>query len=177
MSLEQQIADLTAAVKENTAAHAKLAEVAAAAASTKPVEEKAPAKKTTAAKKTEESEDAAEEKTTTKKAPAKKTTAKKTEKPELAKSVTAAKLKTAAGGYLKGDDEEARDAAKTNFKAALDHLGATSLSGVDNNTDRAKLAGYIAYWQADLEVDFEEIDALIEGDGEGDGDEDDDLLG
>jgi hypothetical protein len=177
MGIEELLAANTAALEANTAAHAKLAEVAMAAAgsatggttsaetpaATK--EKEAPAKETAAAKKKR----LAAEKKAEAEAEAK---AKAAVKPEISSSVSAADLKKAAAGFLKGDDEEARDLAKQNFIGALEHLGCgKSLSSVEEPADRAKLAGYIAYWQAGLDVDFDEIDAIIDsaGDGEEDG--------
>lgn len=176
MSIEAAIAELTAAVKENTAAHTKLAEVAAAAAGGKAA---APAKE-----ETKDEAPAEEKKAPAKKAPAKKPAAKKpatkqAEPPELEGSVSAADLKKAAAAFLDGDDEEARDANKQKFIAALNHLGAAKLGEVDSDEDRARLAGYIAYWNEGLEVDFEAVDEIVSAAGGEDEDEgeDDDILG
>jgi hypothetical protein len=81
--------------------------------------------------------------------------------------VSAADLKKAAAAYLNGDDEEARDAAKKNFIGALAHIGAKKLGEVDSDEDRARLAGYVAYWTAGLDVDFEAIDEIVAAAGEG----------
>ena len=170
MSLEEALRENTEALKANTAAHEKLGAIATAAqggeAETEATEEKkAPAKKAPA-----------------KKAPAKKPAAKKAEPPELKSSVTAAAIKKAAGAYLGVAEGAERDAHKANVVAAFAHLGVEKLGEIDNNEDRAKLAGYIAYWDAGLEVDFEAIDEIVAGDGDGDGEEEggddgDDLLG
>lgn len=175
MALEDKIAELITALNENTAAHAKLGEIATAAQASKASgdEEKAPP----------EEKKAAPKKAPAKKAPAKKAAPKKKAPPELKDSVTKAAIAKTAGAYL-GDeelDDETREARKQNIIGAFGHLGVSKLGEITDNTDRAKLAGYIAYWMADLEVDFEAIDAIIEGEGdeepEEDGDEEEDLLG
>ena len=169
MSIEEALAANTAALIENTAAHAKLAEVATAAASGKPATSGAKDKpaddetpKETAAEKKKRL--AAEKKA--------KEAETETEAPKLAASVTAAALKKAAGAFLQSDDEEERDANKANFIGALSHLGAKKLGDVDSGEDRARLAGYIAYWNAGLDVDFEAIDGLLAGE-----EEEEDILG
>ncbi|AIT13314.1 hypothetical protein DSS3P1_79 [Ruegeria phage DSS3-P1] len=182
MSIEAALAELTAAVKENTAAHAKLAEVAAAAAGGKAAAPaKAPAKDEAPAEEKKPAAKAAAKPAA--KAAAKKPAAKKVEPPELAGSVTHTEIAKIGAAFLKGDDEEARDAAKSNFIAGLQHIGAAKLGEIDSDEDRARLAGYIAYWTAGLEVDFEAIDEIVlaaGGDDEGSDDEgsdDDDILG
>ena len=183
MSLEEALAANTAALIANTEAHANLAAVATAAtggkATTKPTkeeskeepEEQDEAPKETAAEKKKRL--AAEKKA----AAAKKAAAdKKKEKPELEAEVTGAELHKIASAYLKGDDEETRDTNKENFVGGLAHIGAGKLGEIESDTDRARLAAYIQYWTAGLDVDFDEIDALVEAAG-GDGEGDDDLLG
>jgi len=184
MSLEEELRANTEALKENTAAHLKLAEVAMAAAgqgggkaapAEKPVPEKDEdeAPKETAAEKKKRL--AAEKAAAAKAEAAKKPAAKSA--PELETEVDAADLKKAAAAFLGSDDEKVRNANKKNFMAALDHLGASKLTDVDTDEDRARLAGYIAYWEAGLKVDFEAIDEIIAGGGSDGEDEGEDLLG
>lgn len=162
MSLEEALRANTVALEANTAAHLKLAEVAVAAAtgkssagSTKP----APTETT----ESEESEETAAQKkkrlAAEKAAAAKKAAA--AEPPELETSVTGDEIKKIAGAFLASDDEKVRDANKANFISALSHLGAKKLGDVETDEDRARLAGYIAYWTAGLKVDFEAIDEIV----------------
>ena len=186
MSLEEAIATNTAALIDNTAAHRLLADVATAAAGKAPANAaKDPQKDETPSEEETSAEDneAAEKKATAaakRKAAADKkkaAAAKKVEPPELASIVSGTEIRTIAGGFLKGDDEEVRDKNKDNVLAALAHLGAGKLTELADDTERARLAGYIAYWSAGLEVDFEAIDEIIAA-ADGDGGEDgDDLLG
>ncbi|MFU1607369.1 hypothetical protein ACM25O_13370 [Sulfitobacter pontiacus] len=184
MSIEEALAANTAALIENTKAHAKLAEVAMAAAGgkasastaekakvTETEEEEAP--KETAAEKKKRL--AAEKAAATKKAAAEKAKASKAKKPELVSEMTAAELHKIAAAFMSDElDEAERDANKANFVGGLAHLGAKKFSELSDDTERARLAAYIGYWQAGLDVDFEEIDGLIEAlDG---GEEDDDPM-
>ena len=177
MSIETLIAELTTAIKDNTAAHAKLAEVATAAARGKatttakeePKEEPKEEAETPAAKKKRlaaEKKKAEAEAEKKDEAEAEKGEA---EKPELAESVTHDELHKLAGKFLASDDADVRDNAKSNFVGALAHLGAKKLTELEDDAQRARVAGYITYWMAGLEVDFDEIDALIP-DAEGDDD-------
>lgn len=162
MSFETLIADLTTAIKENTAAHAKLADVALAAANwrtTAPEETKSA--KTAEPSDDEPKETAAEKKKRLAAEKRKADATKKAEKPELAETVTHDELHALAGKFLAGDDEEVRDQRKGNFFGALAHLGAKKLTELEDDTARARVAAYLTYWMADLEVDFDEIDALI----------------
>ncbi len=170
MSLEAAIAELTAAVKENTEAHAKLAEVAkatqqakaapkkAAPEAEKPEAEKPEAEKPEAEK--PEAEKPAPKKAAAKPKAAPKKAAAKPKAPTLSATVDRDEFKNAARAFMSAEDEETRDKNKANFAAALNHLGASKLTDVDDE-DLPRLAGYIAYWSAGLEVDFEEIDALL----------------
>jgi hypothetical protein len=199
--LETALAENTAALKEavaalnrNTEAHEKLAAVAVKAQSAKAAEPTREPYKTAA-----EPEKAAEkpaEKPATKPAaekpaaekpaaekPAAKPAAKPTGKkgkqpPALVAEVTSEALRDAAKAFLSSDDAAVRDGAKGQMSAAFNHLGAAKLSDLDDE-GRAKLAGYIAYWSAGLDVNFEEIDEKIaaladensEGDEGGEGDD------
>ena len=165
MSLEEQIAKLTAAVEANTAAHTKLAEVAMSASAGKRTEAEKPAPKeeddgeddAAAAKKKAAAKKAAE----TRKANAsKKKAEEEKEAPTLDASVTSKDLMAAARAFMSPDDADQCEENKERFASALKHLGAAKLSAVDEE-DIPKLAGYIAYWQGGLDVDFEEIDGLI----------------
>jgi hypothetical protein len=199
MSIEAALAELTAAVKENTAAHTKLAEVAQAAQKGGTTAKASPAKasttKASTAKASEDTEaeeneaEAPEEKPAPKKAPAKKAPAKKApakkapakpKAPTLSAEVDRDEFKNTARAFMSPDDEDTRDANKEKFASALAHLGAKKLTEVDDE-DLAKLAGYIAYWNAGLDVDFEEIDGLIaeaaEASSEESEDDSDDMLG
>lgn len=184
MSLETAIAELTAAVRENTAAHTKLAEVAIATrkGSAPDVAEEPKAEKKAAPKAAPKSAPKAdpEEPKTEKEAP-KKAAPKKAAPPKIAAEVSDDEIKVMARNYMSGDDEDEREAKKANVSAAFNHLGVKKLSEIEEDADRARLAGYIAYWAAGLKVDFEEIDGLVEaaGDddaGDGDGDDGDDML-
>lgn len=183
MSIEEALAANTAALIENTAAHAKLAEVAMAAAGGKaaapakaapkeePVEDEEEAPKETAAEKKKRL--AAEKKKADAAAAAKKKAAAKTEAPELVAEMPAAALHKIAAAFMSDDlDEAERDANKANFVGGLAHLGAKKFSELSDDSERARLAAYIGYWTAGLDVDFEEIDGLIEALGEGEGDDD-----
>lgn len=178
MSIEAALAELTAAVKANTEAHEKLAQVAKAAQGSKPAAAKKPAPEKAAPAEDTTEEAPAEEpkKAPAKKAPAKKAAAKKPDAPTLSATVEMDDFKNAARAFMSPDDEEQRDKNKANFAAALNHLGAASLSKVDGE-DLPKLAGYVAYWATGLEVDFDEIDEKIAelSDG-GDEEESDDML-
>ncbi len=164
MSIEEQLAELTAAVKENTEAHKALADVAKAAQGTKAPapapgaaeeeEKAAPKTRSRAAKEKPGAEEKAAPKTRSRAAAKKKT------EPELPGSVDRAEFMKTARAFLSPDDEEVMEANKEKFAAALDHLGASKMSAVDDE-DLPKLAGYIAYWNAGLEVDFEKIDGLV----------------
>lgn len=193
MSLEAQLAELTAAVKENTEAQMKLAAAATAAVSPRkadatpgtakpaekeetpetPEEDDAEAKKKAAAEKRKETaaKKKAEKEAAEKKAAAEKAAEKsETEAPELSATVEMDDFKKQARAFMSPDDEEERDANKEKFAAALKHLGAGSLSKVDDD-DLPRLAGYVTYWQAGLDVDFEAVDEIVaglsdEGDGE-----------
>jgi len=167
MSIETLLAELTTAIKENTVAHAKLADVAVAASKGKaaaPKEEPKEAPK----EEPEESEDEAPKETAAAKkkrlaAEKKKAEAeaKTVEKPELEEAVGHDALHKLAGKFLATDDEAERDTNKGNFVGALAHLGAKKLTDLADDSERARVAGYITYWMAGLEVDFDEIDALI----------------
>lgn len=187
MSIEAALAELTAAVKANTEAHEKLAQVAMTAQQNKAANnstaEKSDAKDEPEAK---EAEKPAEEKkstkrTSTKRTSTKKSTAKKAEEPKLSASVDREELTNQARAFMSSDDEEKRDEAKEKFKSALDHLGAKKMSDVEED-DIPRLAGYISYWQAGLDVDFEAIDEKIAeladaDEGGENGDSDEDMLG
>ncbi len=178
MSIEEALAANTAALIENTAAHSKLAEVAMAAAGGKAASGK-PAKEETSSEEEETKETAAEKKkrlaaekaAATKKAAADKKAAATKEAPELVAEMPAAALHKIAAAFMSDDlDEADRDANKANFVGGLAHLGAKKFSELADDAERARLAAYIGYWQAGLDVDFEEIDALVEALGAGDDD-------
>lgn len=172
MALETEMAALTAALKENTAAHMALTKVAAAAAGSKteaapkagakPPVEKAPAAKTPAAK-------APAAKAPASKAPA----AKKAKLPEIFGEVDKATLVAASRAYLATDDEDELEARKANMVAAYEHLGVKKISDLADDAERAKLFAYIAYWTVAAEVDFEELDELV-GEQVSDEDEEED---
>lgn len=181
MSIEKALADLTTALKENTEAHLKLADVAKAAQASKtPAPEKAPAEKPKAASKAKAEADEQEEapKKEAAKKPAARKAAPKNKTPDPVTSITFDDLKLAAKAFISPEDESERDARKEKLGSALDHLGASKLTEVDED-DMPKVATYLAYWTAGLDVDFEEIDGLIaeasdddsEGASEGDDDE------
>jgi hypothetical protein len=186
MSLEEALAANTAALIANTDAHNNLTAVASAAAGAK-AGGKAESKAEDAGEETaaEKKAAAAAKKKATAAALAKKKAAaaeKPADAPDLSKladGVAAAKLKTLAGGFLKGDDEESRDANKEKFLAALEHLGAGKLGEIDSAEDRAKMAAYVVYWSKGAEVDFEAVDEIVLGiiGGDDDAGGDDDLLG
>lgn len=180
MSLEEQLAKLTAAVEANTAAHEKLAQVAVAAQGakgSKPAEDKAedekPAPKKPAPKKPAQKADEADEKPAPKKTPTRRAKAKE---PTLSADVDKKGLTQDVLAWIGTDDEEERDERKGKLRAALDHVGADTLGKADE-ADLPRIAAYLAYWQADLEVNFEEIDAKVEAlSDDDDGDGDDDLI-
>lgn len=164
MSIEKALADLTAAVQANTEAHQKLEKAAIASMKQKAAAAKAPADDDEddepapkpAARKTA-AKPAAE-----KKAPAKKpaSRAKKPAEPKLSATVERDEVSNAARNWMDTDDEAVRDERKAQFKAALNHLGAKKMGDVDDD-DLPRLMAYIAYWSADLEVDFEALDEKI----------------
>ena len=168
MSLEEALRENTEALKENTAAHAELAKVAAAAAgksaTSKPTEDKEtsvkddPPKETAAQKKKR----LAAEKKAKEAEAAKKAEAEKADEPELATEVSFDDLKKACAELLKDEGK------KSDFMGALSHLGAKKLTEVDEE-DFPRLAAYVAYFSAGLDVDFENIDEKLAelADGEG----------
>lgn len=171
-SLEQALAENTAALIENTAAHLQLAKVAGASmksgttatASTavEPTDEKPATGTAAAAAKKAAAEALAAKKAATAEAAAAKKAAgsKKPKVPELEAEVSEADLRTACRAYLNTDDEEEREAHKANVTSAFAHLGVKVLTEIEAE-GRAQLAGYVAYWAAGLEVVFEDIDALL----------------
>lgn len=188
MSLEQAIAELTAAVKENTAVHRDFAEIAKQASG-----KKAPAKAAAKAEEPAEQEAPAEEKAEEKK-PAAKPAAKKpaaekpaakkeAAEPEISGDVSWDDLKGVCKAFMRGDDEETRELAKKRMRAAFDHLGIDGLPEIeDKDEERARLAAYVAYWNAGQKVVFERVDEAVAeladaGDGDTDEGEDDDGLG
>ncbi len=184
MSLEEALAANTAALIANTEAHAKLAAAATAAAGTKSesksddADAAAEEKKRLAAEKRKAAAEAKKKAEAEKKAEADEKPAEAPDLSKLVDGVTPAKLKTLAGGFLKGDDEGSRDANKEKILAAFNHLGVAKLGEVTDDEDRAKLAAYIVYWTKGAEVDFEAVDEIVMGIiGGGDDGGDDDLLG
>ena len=165
MSLEAQMAELTAALKDNTAAHTALANVAkaatakvTAAAPAKDAEAEKPAPKT-AEKPAPKTAEKPAEKAAPKVAP--KAAPKKKAEPILVPTMNVDDLRTKARAYLEGDDAAVRDAKKANLSAAFDHLGVAKLGEIESDEDRARLAAYLDYWAADLEVDFEALDEKV----------------
>lgn len=199
MAFESLIQELIDAVKENTAAHAQLGEIAKAAAG-KPAGKASTASKKTeteddgedeAAKKAEaaakrkaaaekkKADEAAAEKKKADEAAKKKAAAEKkkaADTPELPGTVDTADLRGLARTFMSKDNEN-RDENKEKFAAALDHLGAENLSGVSEE-DQARLFGYITYWSAGLDVDFEAVDEIVAAAApdEDAGEEDDDSM-
>lgn len=184
MSLEQQLAELTEAVKENTAVHREFAEIARKASTGK--------SSGTAAKKAAETDSDEDEKAAAaeakKKADAaakrKAAAAKKKAEAEKAKEaesddieaeivteISDVDLRALAKDFMSTDDEDERDANKEKFASALKHLGAGKLSEVSDDEDRSKLATYIKYWQAGETFKFRDLDEKIGG-----SDDDDDML-
>lgn len=188
MSLESAIQELTAAVKENTAAHLQLADVAKAASTgAKPSETKKEAQ-TPAKDETDEDEAEAQKKAAAaerrkkaaekKKAEAEAAAAAEAEAeaeaegdddllggdddlPEVQAEASVAEIKKAAGAFLDEDDENFRDDNKAKVISAFKHLGVSKLGGLTDAEDRAKLLAYIAYWNAGLEVNFEDVDERV----------------
>ena len=171
MSLEAAIAELTAAVRENTEAHTKLAAVAVAAAKSGKAEK--PAAEVTGSEEPKAEKPKAE-KPKAEKPKAEKPAAKPKAKPPVQVDVDQAATPGIAVAFLSTDDEADRDARKAKMRSALDHLGAKKASEIDNDEDCVKFATYVAYWTAGHEVDFEEIDALVAEALDGSGSEDDD---
>lgn len=176
MNIEEALAANTAALIENTAAHAKLAEVAMAAAGGKSAAGGKVTEKPKDEEEEEQTETAAEKKkrlAAEKKAAAAAAAAAKekeqAEPPELVAEMTAAALHKIAAAFMSDDlDEAERDENKANFVGGLNHLGAKKFSELADDSERARLAGYIGYWSAGLDVDFEAIDTLIEELGDAD---------
>lgn len=182
MALEDAIRELTAAVKENTEAHAALSRVASAAAGGKKAEKPEP-------KEDEKSEDeSAEDEAAKKKAAAaekRRATAAKKKAEEAAKKKAAAPEATVSPeefskivkGFLSGDDveEDQREENKSRIRGAMDHLGLTALKDVNDDVTRAKIAAYIGVWSIGEDADFDEIDAKIDELNEGSESSDDDL--
>lgn len=176
MSIEEALAANTAALIENTAAHARLADVAVAASGGKPAADKpadkpkaetpkddgekpetaaAKKKRLAAEKKAKEAAAAAEAEAAEEEAPG--------EAPELVAEVTAADLHTQASAFMSKElDAEVLDANKANFVGGLAHLGAKKFSELSDDSERARLSAYIGYWEAGLDVDFTAIDEAIE---------------
>jgi hypothetical protein len=174
MSLEDKIDALTAAIKENTAAHEAMTQVAVKAAGSKSTA-KAETKAEETDTDTDEDDAAAKKKAAAEK---RKAAAAKKKKEEAAKKaaeeseaeivteISKVDLHAKAKEFMSSDDSEERDAAKANFASALEHLGAAKLSEVDDD-DRARLATYINAWSAGSEkIDFEDLDEKIAEAGE-----------
>lgn len=154
MSIEEEIRELTSAVKENTAAHKQLGKIARATSAKAGGDTTAPAEKSTSGK-------SASKKATGTKAAAKKDDVKADA--EVKTEVSDAELRTLARDFMsKDNDGETRDKNKANFAAALKHLGGENLSGVTED-DRPRLFVYITRWNEGEKVDFEEVDALFGG--------------
>lgn len=188
MSIEAALAELTAAVKENTAVHREFAEIARKAATGKSsgeaaadtaadeaaakaeAEKKAEAaekKKAAAAKKKAEEEaakKAAEAEAEAEEDEAEDETEAEAEIAdwEVVTEISEVDLRALAKEFMSADDEDERDANKANFVAALKHIGAKQLSQVSDDEDRAKLATYIKAWQADPKAKLRDIDSKIE---------------
>lgn len=162
MSLEDQITELTAAVKENTAAHLKLAEVAQAASGSKTGVKPAAEKASDANEGGGEDDEKPATKPAAKKPAAKPraSRAKKPQPPELSADVTRKDFQASARAYIGSDDAEDREQRQEQLAAALDHLGASKLGEVEDE-DIPRIAAYFAYWSAGLEVIFEEVDARV----------------
>ena len=170
MGIEEKLDALTAAIIANTASHDRLAAVATAAAG---------GKATPATAKAEEASEEEEEKTETAAAKKKRLAAEKKAKeaaaaaaaeeeeeepeaPTLKTKVTGKALHTLASDFMSDElDDAERDANKANFISGLGHIGAKKISELETDESRARLAGYIQYWTAGLDVDFDEIDALV----------------
>ena len=168
MSLEAAIAELTAAVRENTEVHARFAEIARTAAKSaqpgKTVGDEAP-EEAKAAK------TGPQKKAAPKKAAAKKSgTARKRKPVSISGAVDESAIRQIARAYLDGEDEDEREAKKKNVSAAFEHLGVKKLSDLEDDTERAKLAAYIAHWEAGADLSFDAIDDLV-AEAAGDDDE------
>lgn len=181
MSLEEAIAANTAALIENSAAHKMLADVATAAATGKSVSKPEPEKEKAGSEEETRELTAAEKKAANaakrRKAAAAKKAAEKAEPPELTLMVTAPELRKLAAAFMDGDDDEARELNKTNFIGGLQHVGAAKLTELEDDAERARVAGYLAYWSAGLEVNFEAIDEILDAMGSGEDDGGDDPMG
>ncbi|MEP2533502.1 hypothetical protein [Shimia sp.] len=175
MSLEQALAELTEAVKENTAQHAAFAEVAKKVATGKSSGEKAAdtaesdaekAKADAAAKKKADAAAKRKAAAAKKKAEA-EAKAQEESEADVVTEISVVDLRALAKEFMSSDEAEERDAAKARFGSALEHLGAEKLSEVDTDEDRAKLATYIKAWQAGEEDDdsafFEALDEKVGG--------------
>ncbi len=174
MSLEAAIAELTAAVRENTEAHAKLAAVAVAAS--KAGKDK-PAAEVTGSEEPKAEKPKAEKPKAERPKAEKPKAEKPKAKPEVQTDVDEAAIPGIAVGFLGTDDESVREDRKAKMRSALDHLGFKKASEIDNDEDRVKFATYVAYWSAGHEVDFEEIDALVaEAVGDSGSEDDDDMV-
>lgn len=169
MTFEELIAANTAALIDNTAAHKKLAEVAMAAAGGKANTTKTAEKPKPEEKEPEEKETAIAKK---KRLAAEKKAAAEAEAPELVAEMSGADFHKRATAFLSEDlSQKERDTNKANFVAGLSHVGAAKFSEVKTDEDRARVAAYVAYWTAGLDVDFEAIDEMIaELGGEGEAD-------
>jgi len=176
MSIEAALAELTSAVKENTAIHREFAEIARKAATGKSTGEAASDKAAEEAAAKAEAEKKAEAAEKRKAAAAKKKAEQEAAKAaeaeadeneasgdfEVVKEISPVDLRALAKEFMSADDEDERDANKANFAAALKHLGAAKLSEVSDDEDRAKLATYIKAWIADPKAKLSAIDGQIE---------------
>lgn len=194
MSIEQALAELTEAVKENTTVQSKIVELAESAAKARgnTEEPKKPAARSTAKAKAapkeepkEEPKDEApaEEKPAAKKPAtrARKPAAKKTKTHEVRVGISVDDVRDLARKHASNDggDKEERERLKGLMSSAFDHLGVSKLSDMDDE-ERVKFAHYLDHWIEDSQqtLDFEALDeaVLAAVEAAGDGEEEDDML-
>lgn len=153
MSLEDNIAKLTAAVEKQ---NGLLEKMMAGAKTTAPAADKTPA---------------AGAKTPAAGAKAPAAGAKAGTKPTAPKTPSLAVISTRFGDYMKAGDEDAREAAKINVRALVAHYGAPKLTEIDA-AHFPKLIEYLDKWEAGEEVEFDALD----DDGDEDGGDGESLL-
>lgn len=191
MSIEQALAELTAAVKENTTVQSKIVELAESAAKARgnTEEPKKPATRTAAKAKAAPKEEpkeepAAEEEKPAPKKPAtraRKPAAKKAKEHEVRVGISVDDVRDLARKHASNDggDKEERERLKGLMSSAFDHLGVSKLSDMDDE-ERVKFAHYLDHWIDDSQqtLDFEALDekVLAAVEAAGDGEEEDDML-
>ena len=168
MSIEKLLQDHLEALNANTTAIVALTAALLGEADKDAAEEKAPAKggrppkETAAAKKKRE---AAERKAAEEAENAEEVEDEGEDENEMVparKSVALKTLKKTLGDWLDCEDEDEAEDREEKLIAGLAHLGADRITDLDAD-DRIKVACYADNWIAGNDVDFEEIDAVIDG--------------